>query len=405
MMASNVTPLNAWLGRVQKDGRGKPRRNLYNLLLFLRESPGLGRTLRYNDFSGRVEWNGKPLADEDIIDIRLIIEEAGAQLGFDPSKDDVRPAVARHALENRFDPVRDYLDGSTWDKRPRLDTWLRDFMGAPEHEMIAIFGSKFLIGAVARIYEPGCQMDNMLVFEGKQGAGKTTAVSALFGRDMMISSISDFKTKESSIAIQGRWVVEVAELAALKKTDITDIKRFLTETVDQYRPTYGNNMVDRPRRCVFIGTTNEHQYLKDATGNRRFWPVPCGDVRVADLAAVRDQIWAEAVSRYRSGEKWWLTDAEHVARAEALQGDRAEGDTWADVIDRWLADPEVIGHEFMSVGVILSEAIKMPIDRQGKLDEMRVSNHLTKRGWTRVKKRLTKNAPPVWCWKRPEVKA
>lgn len=404
MMADKVIPLNAWLGRVQKDGRNKPRRNLHNLLLFLREAPGLGRTLRYNEFSGRVEWNGKPLADEDIIDIRLIIEEAGAQIGFEPNTADVRPAVDRHAMENRFDPVRDWLDSLQWDKRPRLDTWLRDYMGAPEHEMINVFGSKFLIGAVARVYEPGCQMDNMLVFEGKQGAGKTTAVAALFGREFMISSISDFKTKEASIAIQGRWVVEVAELAALKKTDVTDIKRFLTETVDQYRPVHGKATVDRPRRCVFIGTTNEHQYLKDATGNRRFWPVPCGDVKVREVAADRDQIWAEAVARYRANEAWWLTDAEHIARAEALQGDRAEGDTWADVIDRWLGDPQIAGTEFMTVGEILSEAIKMPIDRQGKLDEMRISNHLTKRGWIRVKRRISKGAPAVWCWKRPEAR-
>jgi len=404
MMAENVIPLNAWLGKVQKDGRNKPRRSLFNLLLFLREAPGLGRTLRFNEFSGRVEWNGKPLQDEDILDIRLIIEEAGAQVGFEPAKDDVKPAVVRHAIENKYDPVRDYLDSLKWDGKSRIDTWLHDYMGAPDHEMIGVFGAKFMIGAVARIYEPGCQMDNMLVFEGKQGAGKTTAVAALFGRDHMISSISDFKTKEASIAIQGRWVIEVAELAALKKTDVTDIKRFLTETVDQYRPVHGTNMIDRPRRCVFVGTTNEHQYLKDATGNRRFWPVPCGDVKVRSLKDERDNLWAEAVARYRAGEPWWLTDVEHIARSEALQGDRSESDTWGDVIDRWLGEPEIAILDHMTVGAILCEAIKMPIDRQGKIDEMRVANHLTRRGWVRVKKRISKNSPAVWCWKRPENK-
>jgi len=247
-MTNKIVPLNAWHGKIQKDGRGKPRRNLHNLFLFLKESPGLGRSLRFNEFAGRVEWNGAPLADEDIIEIRLIIEEAGAALDFEPQAADVRQAVYRHAQENKFDPVREYLDGLKWDAKPRLDTWLKAYMGAPDHEMIAVFGAKFLIGSVARAYSPGCQMDNMLVFEGKQGAGKTTAVAALFGRDYMISSISDFKSRDASIYLQGRWVAEIAELAALSKTDIRDVKKFLTETVDQYRPVHGLSLI-HIRRC------------------------------------------------------------------------------------------------------------------------------------------------------------
>lgn len=401
MMADNtVIPLNAWKGKIEKGPRG-PKKNLRNLLLHLQNLPGLGPAIRYNDFTGRVEWRGKPLQDEDTIDIRLMIEDAG----YEPNTVDVLPALIRHAHDNPFDPVRDYLDSLKWDNRPRLDTWLRDYMGAPDHEILGVFGSKFLIGAVARVYSPGCQMDNMLVFEGAQGAGKTTACAALFGREYMISSINDFKSKEASIALQGRWVAEIAELAALKKTDITDVKKFITETVDQFRPVHGKNTVDRPRRCVFIGTTNEHQYLKDATGNRRFWPVPCGKVDVARIAEDRDQIWAEAVHRYRAQEPWWITDEETLARAEAIQGDRAESDTWGDAIDRWLDAPEVRVLPFLTIGTILSEAIKMPLDRQGRADEMRVANHLTKRRWERVKKRIAKGAPAVWCWQRPEAKA
>lgn len=399
-MMADVIPLNAWKGKLEV-GRGGPKKTLRNLMLHLQNVPSLGASIRYNDFTGRVEWRGRPLADEDAIDIRLMIEDAG----FEPTTSDVLPAVIRHAHDNSYDPVRDYLDALVWDKRPRIDAWLQDYMGAPEHEVIALFGSKFLIGAVARVYEPGCQMDNMLVFEGHQGAGKTTAVAALFGREYMISSISDFKSKEASIALQGRWVAEIAELAALKKTDITDVKKFITETVDQYRPVHGKNTIDRPRRTVFIATTNEHQYLKDPTGNRRFWPVPCTVVRVADLAADRDQIWAEAVARYRAQEPWWLTDIDHVVQAEAIQSDRAEGDAWAEPIDRWLDEPENRSLEYLTVGMILSAAIKMPIDRQGRADEMRVASHLTKRQWTRAKRRVAKGSPSIWCWKRPEVKA
>lgn len=400
MTVTKVVPLNAWHGKVQRDGRGKPRRNLHNLFLFLKESPGLGRTLRFNEFAGRVEWNGAPLADEDIIEIRLIIEETGQVIGFEPQANDVRQAVYRHAQENKFDPVREYLDALKWDGIPRLDTWLKDYMGGPNHEMISVFGAKFLIGAVARVYEPGCQMDNMLVFEGKQGAGKTTAVAALFGREFMISSISDFKSRDASIYLQGRWVAEIAELAALTKTDIRDVKKFLTETVDQYRPVNGKEVIDRPRRTVFVGTTNEHQYLKDATGNRRFWPVPCGNVDVPRIAQDRDHLWAEAVARYRAGEAWWLTDDAQIVAAEAVQGDRAEQDPWGEFIDQWLDEPENRGIEFVTGAYLLRNALKMTADRIGRSDEMRVANHLAKRGWKHTKRRPNAGAKPVWGWAR-----
>jgi putative DNA primase/helicase len=343
-----------------------------------------------------VEWRGEPLQDEDTIDIRLMIEDAG----YEPTTTDVLPAVVRHAHDNKFDPVREYLDGLKWDGRPRINTWLRDYMGAPEHEILEVFGSKFLIGAVARVYDPGCQMDNMLVFEGRQGAGKTTAVAALFGREYMISSINDFKSKEASIALQGRWVAEIAELAALKKTDITDVKKFITETVDQFRPVHGKNTIDRPRRCVFIGTTNERQYLKDATGNRRFWPVPCGEALVAQIADDRGHLWAEAVARFRAGETWWIADDEMLMQAEAIQGDRAELDPWGETIDAWLDTPDVAARDFITSAFVLQEAIKMPVERQSRADEMRVSNHLAKRGWKHAKRRPHSGARPTWGWGR-----
>lgn len=394
-MTENVIQLNAWKGSLEQGSKGT-KKTLRNLMVHLQNVPGLGKTIRYNDFAGRVEWRGKTLSDEDIVDIRMMIEGAG----FEPNVSDVLPAVIRHAHDNTYDPVRDYLDALKWDGISRIDSWLIDYAKAPEHPIISLFGAKFLIGAVARVYEPGCQMDNMLVFEGGQGVGKTTGCAALFGRENMISSISDFKSKEASIALQGRWVAEVAELAALKKTDITDVKKFITETVDQYRPPYGKGMVDRPRRCVFIGTTNERQYLKDATGNRRFWPVPCGVVDVAAITRDRDQLWAEAVMRFSKGEPWWLTDDKDIEQAEMIQSDRAEQDPWGEVIDQWLDEPDNRSRDFLTAAFVLQSAIKMTTDRFGKGDEMRVANHLAKRGWKHAKRRPYKDAKPAWGWAR-----
>jgi putative DNA primase/helicase len=272
-------------------------------------------------------------------------------------------------------------------------------MGAPSHEILSVFGAKFLIGAVARIYQPGCQMDNALVFEGAQGAGKTSAVAILFGREHMISSISDFKGKEASISLQGRWVAEIAELAALKKTDITDVKKFITETVDQYRPPFGRGTVDRPRRCVFIGTTNERQYLKDQTGNRRFWPVPCGQVDVAALAADRGNLWAEAVARYRANEPWWITDRETLAKAELAQADRAMQDPWDEQIERWLLDNP--GIDFITSARLLTEALKVDIPRQGRAEEMRVAELMSVKGWAHKRSIPGPGMKRKWGFSRP----
>lgn len=393
-MMTNVISLDAWKGKIAM-GRNGPVKNLTNLMLHMQNVPGLGSAIKFNDFAGRVEWRGVPLKDEDVIDVRLMIEDAG----FEPHASDVLPALIRHAHDNTYDPVRLYLDNLAWDKKPRLDAWLQTYMGAPAHEILSVFGAKFLIGAVARIYQPGCQMDNALVFEGKQGAGKTTAVAALFGRENMISSISDFKSKEASIALQGRWVAEIAELAALKKSDITEAKKFITETVDQYRPTFGKAIIDRPRRCVFIGTTNENKYLQDQTGNRRWWPVPCGQVDVEGIARDRDQLWAEAVHRFNAGEPWWITDREILSKAEMVQADRALHDPWEDLIDAWLA--ENVGVEFITSARLLTEAVKQPGERQTRADEMRVSDIMTGKGWAHERRIPLTGMKRKWGWARP----
>lgn len=391
---TNVIDLQAWKGKLQRGPKGIAK-NLTNLMLHLQNLPGLGTSIRYNDFAGRVEWRGKPLQDEDVIDIRLMLEGAG----FEANTSDVIPALIRHAHDNTFDPLRDYLDSLKWDKKPRLDTWLQTYMGSPNHEILFVFGAKFLIGAVARIYQPGCQMDNALVFEGKQGIRKTTAVATLFGRDYMISSISDFKTKEASIALQGRWVIEIAELSALKRTDINDVKKFITETIDQYRPPFGKTTIDRPRRCVQIGTTNENKYLQDQTGNRRFWPVPVTRADVEALARDRDQIWAEAVHRFRQNEPWWITDEAILAKAEMVQADRALHDPWEDLIDNWLTENP--GVDFVTGTRLLTEAIKQPGERQSRADEMRVGDIMTGKGWPHERRIPTGSTKRKWGWSKP----
>ena len=386
-----ATNANAWRSDLI-EGKHGPVKCMTNTVLYLENLTKFAGQFRFNQLSCLVELAGRPLQDTDYVDIRIVIENAG----YIPEKSDLPLAVERVARNRSYHPIQDYLGAQVWDEQPRLDTWLSNYLGAEDHPLMRSFASKFLIGAVARVFEPGCKMDNMLVFEGPQGLGKTTAVGALFGEQYMTSGIEDFGNKDAAIGIEGRWVVELAELAALNKSDVLKAKKWITETADQYRPPYGRHTVRRPRQIVIIGTTNDSNYLKDTTGNRRYWPVPVKAIDIPGVRQARDQIWAEAVHRYRHGEEWWL-DAHDTVQAAAVQRDRIEEDVWAGDLDVLLAEPEVIALGYVTVPALLA-GLNLTVDRRGKAQEMRVAQHLASRGYSRIKMRV--NGKPSNVWKR-----
>lgn len=387
--SSPVTNLHAWSGRLERNGNNQVCNNMTNLMLFLTNTDRLGDRIKFNDFARVAEWNGKPITDADLTEIRLLIERTSSEVraSFIPRKGDVFDAVERLARENRYDPVRDYLESLQWDQKPRIDHWLARCMGVADTAIVRTFAAKFLIGAVARIFKPGCQMDNMLVLEGAQGAGKTSACRILFGEDYLNSNLPDFKSTDAFQALEGRWCIEVAELAALKKSDVSNAKKFISETVDRYRASYGRKVESHPRRCVFIGTTNEATYLLDPTGNRRYWPVQCGDVDLKGLANNRDQIWAEAVTRFRADEPWWLTHLDQISSAEALQSDRITEDPWSEILETWVNSPENRMDKFFATKQMLEVVLGISRDRQSKQDEMRVGACFTRLGWEADRRR------------------
>jgi putative DNA primase/helicase len=204
-------------------------------------------------------------------------------------------AVAAVADDNRFHPIREYLDGLAWDGTPRLATWLSTHLGAvvepgcdkPEARPAYIreVGRKWPIGAVARVYRPGCKVDAAPIFEGGQGIGKSQALAALVPcPEWFCDEISDLGTKDSAQDLRGKWIIELAELSAMRRGDIERTKAFMSRSTDHYRPSYGRRSQDFPRQCAFAGTTNADGYLGDETGNRRFWPVKVGAI---DLDAIR----------------------------------------------------------------------------------------------------------------------
>lgn len=373
MMAQPI-PLNAWRGRLQIGSKGE-KKTLHNLMLYLQNLPGLGTSIRYNELSGAVEWRDRPVRDADYVDIQIMVEQAG----FQPSKTDIPAAVARLAFEHAYHPVREYLNGLRWDGVTRLDRFLHILFGAPDTAYERAIGPKWMIGAVARVYEPGCKMDNMLVLEGPQNLGKSTALRTLFGAAYfteMVNELRDHKRFVEQIA--GKWVVEFAELSAVRKADVELVKAIITMQVDKTRPSYGRHTVEFPRQCVLAASVNPRAdggYLTDNTGNRRFWPVACTAIDMEKLARKRDQLWAEAVDRYRSGEAWWL-QGDAIGLATREQAKRMQSDIWQETIAA-----ELIETFTYTSADILSKILKMPVDRHDQAAKNRVSGIMTDLGW------------------------
>lgn len=309
--------------------------------------------------------------DSDDIELQVYFEGAGLTVR---STNMIRDAVLTHARRNSFHPVRDYLAGLVWDGEPRLERMLLDHFGVPINPYTQAVSAAFVISAVARIFEPGCKVDHMLVLEGRQGIGKSRALRVLSGGHI-VEDLSDFHSKASVEALEGAWFVEVCELSGMSKSETEAVKSFLTRTYDKYRRPYARHAVTVARQCVFAGTTNETEYLRDRTGNRRFWPVRCEQINVERLAANRDQLFAEAVARYQEGEPWYLTDKSVCQQATEEQAARIEDHPWLAHIAETVANRDSI-----STRQIL-ERLSVSSDRQAPHQAKVIAGLMRNLGW------------------------
>ncbi len=331
--------------RQNKGGAPQPLPLLANAITAFRQAPEWKGVLGFNEFSLQVvtrrptPW-GKQVSSRWIdVDDSLATEWLQREGGIFVSSNTVAEAVQTVARENGFHPVRDYLKSLVWDEVPRIDTWLMDYLGCTDSQFIRTAGSRWLISAVARIFRPGCQADHVLLLEGPQGIRKSSALRALVGDEMFADHIADLGSKDSRLDLLGKWVIEMSELVSMRRGEIERVKAFLTARADHFRPPYGRRAVDVPRQNVFAASTNDGQPFGDATGNRRFWPVRCGDVDVASIERDRGQLWAEAYQRYRQGEAWWLDTPELNLLARQEQEERYEPGVWDDIILEWVEDP------------------------------------------------------------------
>lgn len=317
-----------WTEQLDLNSKGHPEASIKNITLILENHPGLKDNLSYDTFKecltvlDDLPWQrlseriSDVWTDKDDSAFRELLER-GYKISNGAKTQD---AIALFCIRNTHHPVRDYLEGLQWDGTPRLDSLLIDYMGAEDSDYTRTVTRKSLVGAVARIMEPGCKHDHVLVLVGPQGAMKSTLFKRL-GGDFFSDSMYTVQGKEAYEQIQGVWLIEMAEMSAMKRAEVETMKQFISKQVDTYRAAYARRAEEHPRQCAFFGTTNDVEFLKDQTGSRRFWPVTVTELGVERVPMLTqdhvDQLWAEAVALYTMGETWHLDrDMEALAREE-----------------------------------------------------------------------------------------
>lgn len=379
----------AWTDEVKCDDEGRVLPILLNHILYLRHDPEWkDGVVAYDEFSARVVIRSRPPWGEEKPDTHWDDKHETLTRIWFQRKDinagsgDVGRAVQAAARYNPFHPVREYLDALHWDGTPRLDTCLVTYFHAQDSEYIRAVGPRFLISAVARVCQPGCQVDHMLVLEGPQGKQKSQSLRTLAIKDEWFSDrLSHMASKDAAIEVAGVWLFEIAEMDALMRASSSTAKAYLTRRHDRFRPPYGKHTTNLPRQSVFAGTINPPVggYLKDLTGARRFWPVAChGMIDSAGIERDRDQLWAEAVHRYRAGQKWWLETPELEALATAEQSARLVADPWIHPVKQWLRDRNDV-----TLSEVLQGALGIETSDELHSAEIRVVNVLTAMGFER----------------------
>lgn len=333
-----------WLVKLDYDNKGNLRSTIDNAVIILENDPRIKGKLLYNSFSNRAtivgklpwsEYKNRDWEDDDDSGVRHFLESNYNLTGTSKIDD----AITIVYQNNKFHPVKDYLESLKWDGNKRIENLLIDYLGAEDNIYTKEVIRTHLVAAVARIFNPGCKYDTMLTLIGPQGLGKSTFIKNL-GKDWFSDSLDTVKGKEAYELLQGSWIIEMGELTATRKADIEAVKAFLSKSEDIYRVAYGRRTSRFKRQCVFWGTTNDKEFLRDKTGDRRTWPVDCGVGKInksvwEDMPKEIDQIWAEAVELYNKGHILRL-DGEAAEEALKQQREHAEDSPKTGLIEEYL---------------------------------------------------------------------
>lgn len=350
---------NDWVTKLTVNADGSKEATIPNIVTILRNDPLLKNKMYFDEFAireavkGSLPWRPKSktapyLTDADLAGLRFYLE---ATYGIS-SKAKTEDALTVVLQENTTHPVREYLSSVKWDGKPRLDTVFIDYLGVEDTELNRIFARRSLVACVARIFNPGCKFEYVLVLAGEEGMYKSTILQKL-GGEWFSDSLRDLKGNQALEQLQGSWIIELPELSGFKKADDEMIKHFLGIRTDKFRVAYGRRTEQFPRQLVFFGTTNREQFLRNADGNRRFW------IQTVNRSAVKKsvmedltteevaQIWAEAVYKFKKGEPIYL-EREYEIRAKAIQDQHTEEDDRAGLVRQYLEMPIPAQWETMS---------------------------------------------------------
>lgn len=416
----------AWAEALKNDRNG-PADCRENVFLLLTQHPELTALVGWDEFAHRVvklrqpPWDsptGEWLPQDDYSLGLWLMQTLGMTI---KSEGTLVAGVGMAAWAARYHPVLQYLHAlPAWDGTERLPFWLSDCLGAEDTTYTRLIGTWFVMGMVQRVTNPGCQMDYMLVLEGLQGRRKSTALATLMpSREWFADTPMRLGDKDSMLSLAGKWLVEMGELASLSRAETEEIKQYVTSRVDRVREPFARRFVDRPRSCVFGGTTNQGEYFKDPTGARRFWPVHCngvpqcdGGVDLAKLAEWRDQLFAEAVARLADPDpevaRHYPTREESELYLQPEQEQREISDPWFERLAVWLESRTKFGDSVFEVREVesftsqelLTSCIGVPMDRIDGARQMstRIGIAMHKLGWA---KRRDASPPRLWRYWRP----
>lgn len=366
-----------------KRGVIPPPANLASATKILENYPALSDRIWLDEFTDSVMTNLPPMGpgvrarewtDHDTRRLQLAMQEGVAlhSMGFDTA----HSAALTVAYKRRRHPVKEWLMGCQWDGSHRVEQFFQKYMGATDSAYARAVSKNFFVAMIARIFAPGCKMDNMVVLEGAQGAKKSSALKTLCQEWFTECNdpINNGQSKDFYSVMQGKMLVEIAELDAFSNADIKRIKAILSTATDRYRPAYGRTTNNYPRTSVFVGTTNEDQYLEDPTGGRRFWPIAVTNIDLELIENDREALFAEALELYKQGATWWEVPREEALKEQEL---RREVDAWEEKIAHWLLQPDTkIACPTPTIAQVAKGALKIDVEHLDKRLSNRIGNCL-----------------------------
>lgn len=381
-----------WRSLLQKNDKGIIQRSTTNINLFVRHEERIAGTFKHDSFAKRIilhkcppwenenEFRVRPVADYDYFRLESFLESA---YGLKATKDKCADVIQSTAQlpENTFNPASEYFLNLKWDGVSRINSWLKDFVsdGSQPDEYLSLVGTKFLCGLAARAMHPGVKFDTMIILEGKQYAGKSylsRILATINDTEYFLDDFKDIDNKDALMKIQGKLVVEFPEMNTMRRAEVNDLKAFLSRTTDVFRPPYGRNTIESGRQCVFVGTINpEGPYLRDVTGNRRYWPIACRDSFDLDkLKEIVPHLHAEAAMLVKCGEQIWL-NPEEFKIAVAEQEKRVVEDVWTDSI------AEIVENCFEITTDEIMQKLEIPKERRSPNVQSRVTQTMVGFGW------------------------